>query len=296
MNRWPTTVEVVDVTPRDGLQDAKGRLTTSEKITLVEELFGAGVARIEAVSFVSPKWVPTMADAEDVLRGVGTSGPVIGLVPNLKGFERAAQSGIREITYVVSASPIHQDANLRMPLEQSLFQLESIMQQASTANIRVRGAISCAFGSPFDEAILGREVAAIAGRLVDLGVVEIGLADTVGIGTPQVVADIVDCVQDRIPDTQLAIHLHDRYGLGQANVVTAMSRGIATFEAALGGLGGCPFAPNAPGNLDLESLVGWLEAMGIETGVNLEAVAKIRQRLLETLHLRESAQGEVASK
>lgn len=296
MNRWPNTVEVVDVTPRDGLQDAKGRLTTSEKITLVEDLFGAGVPRIEAVSFVSPKWVPTMADAEDVLRGVGAAGPLIGLVPNLKGFERAAQSGIREITYVVSASPIHQDANLRMPLEQSLFQLESIMQQASTENIRVRGAISCAFGSPFDEPILGRDVAAIAGRLVDLGVVEIGLADTVGIGTPQVVADIVDCVQDRIPDTQLAIHLHDRYGLGQANVVTAMSRGIATFEAALGGLGGCPFAPNAPGNLDLESLVGWLQAMGIETGVNLEAVAKIRQRLLETLHQRESAQGEVASK
>lgn len=296
MNRWPSAVEVVDVTPRDGLQDAKGRLTTSEKVTLVQKLFEAGVPRVEAVSFVSPKWVPSMADAENVLKGTGTHRKVIGLVPNSKGFERAVASGIREITYVVSASPMHQDANLNMPLHQSLRQLESIMEQVAESKIRVRGAISCAFGSPFEEQILGDDVAEVARQLVELGVVEIGLADTVGIGTPQVVADVIDCVQGRIPNTQIAIHLHDRYGLGQANVVTAMSRGISTFEAALGGLGGCPFAPNAPGNLDLESLVSWLQAMGIETGVNLEAVAAIRKQLLATLHSRENAEGQGAFK
>lgn len=281
---FPTQVEVVDVTPRDGLQDAKGKLTTVEKAHLIGALRDAGVRRMEAVSFVSPKWMPKMADAEAVLKHLNHFDGLIALVPNLKGFERATASGIQEVTYVVSASPKHQEANLRMDLQASLDQLDRILG-AGLAPCTIRGAISCAYGSPFEEeSILPEAVADVAEAMSRRGIEEIGLADTVGIGTPQVVQAVTTAVKQRVPDAKIAVHFHDRYGLGQANVTAALMCGVDTFEAALGGLGGCPFAPDAPGNLNTEDLVGWLEQMGVDTGIDLEKLKTARKFVLEQLN------------
>lgn len=283
MKSWPKRVEVVDVTPRDGLQDAKGELSTEEKIALVRKLSEAGVPRIEVTSFVSPKWVPRMRDAEQVIDGISGVPGLIALIPNVVGFERAAQCKVDEVTYVVSASPEHQVANLRMSLEDSFVQLHEIVKRREKTNMRIRGAISCAFGSPFGEVIRPEEVAAIARRFTEFGVEEISLADTVGIGTPDVLWDVTAAVQDELPDVPIAFHLHDRFEIGQANVTVGLLRGVMTFEAALGGLGGCPFAPNAPGNLDTEKLVRWLNSMGIETGIDLTILEGARENVLMQL-------------
>ena len=282
---WPSEVELLDVTPRDGLQDASGELTTEEKVELINELARAGLRRIEVTSFVSPRLMPRMRDAEQVAEQLQGVPGLIALVPNTVGFERAAKCGIREVTYVVSASSMHQMANLRMSLEDSLHNLRAIMKLAGKFNIRVRAAISCAFGSPFEgEEVRPSEVAVLAGLLRTAGVEEVGLADTVGIAVPQVISEVISAVQDETHDLPLALHLHDRFQIGEANVLTALLCGVTTIEAALGGLGGCPFAPNAPGNLDLENIALFLEKIGIHTGVDLPALAGARQTLLEKLN------------
>jgi len=285
MMNWPIEVEVLDVTPRDGLQDAVGELTTDEKVALIRRTAHAGVRRIEATSFVSPKWVPRMRDAEDVISALGKTVGLVALVPNTVGFERAKRCGVSEVTYVVSASPKHQMDNLRMTLEDSWDNLRNIVKLRGDSDIRIRGAISCAFGSPFvEEEITANHVAEISRILKLIGADEIGLADTVGVGTPQVVSKVIERVREAIPDVPLALHLHDRYQLGQANVVAALLCGVTTIETSLGGLGGCPFVPNAPGNLDTELLVQWMARMGIRTGVNLAELASIREDLLEQLN------------
>jgi len=285
MMNWPTEVEVLDVTPRDGLQDAAGELSTDDKVTFIRRLAHAGVRRIEVTSFVSPKWIPRMRDAEEVISALGKRTGLIALVPNTVGFERATRCDVSEVTYVVSASPKHQMANLRMTLDDSWSNLRNIVKLRGDRNIRIRGAISCAFGSPFvEEEITAKHVAEIARTFKLIGADEIGLADTVGVGTPQVVSKITESVQEAVPNMPLALHLHDRYQLGQANVVAALLCGVTTIETSLGGLGGCPFAPNAPGNLDTELLVQWMKQMGIRTGVNLEELADIRKDLLEQLN------------
>ncbi|MCL6517025.1 hydroxymethylglutaryl-CoA lyase [Alicyclobacillus sp.] len=293
MSRWPKTVRVIDVTPRDGLQDAKGTLRTEDKVRLIDELYQAGVPEVEVTSFVSPRWVPKLADAEAVAQAVRHHPGNIALIPNQKGFHRAAAAGLRAVTFVVSASLRHQRDNLRMPLERSLEALAEIAKMTGAATAPtpdhgavpiLRGAISCAFGSPWaDEEIPPDAVARVARALADRGVIEIGLADTVGVGTPERVADVIDAVQRAVPGMPLVLHLHDRWGIALANVTVALERGVSRFETALGGLGGCPFAPNAPGNLDTESFVGWMERMGVETGVDRAALARTRTWLLEAL-------------
>jgi hydroxymethylglutaryl-CoA lyase len=333
MSKWPKRVTVIDVTPRDGLQDAKGTLRTEEKIRLVGELYRAGVPEVEVTSFVSPRWVPRLADAEAVAQAVRHHPGNIGLIPNRKGYDRAVQAGIRAVTFVVSASPRHQEDNLRMPLERSLEELRQIAEAAGSARRGadgagtdgtrtdgagtgspaprlqtgpvpgldpgagrpvLRGAISCAFGSPYpDEDIRPETVAWVAEALAACGVAEIGLADTVGVGTPERVASVIDAVRSALPRMPLVLHLHDRWGLALANITVALERGVTRFETALGGLGGCPFAPNAPGNLDTETFVGWMNRMGIETGIDLAALAETRTWLLQTL--RASAEADVRS-
>lgn len=281
---WPNYVEVVDVTPRDGLQDEASELTTLEKIQLIRDLRAAGVPRIEATSFVSPKWIPQLRDAEQVLGGLERCDDLIALVPNVRGFERAVATDVAELTFVVSASPRHQMDNLHMTLEASLANFRAIAQSPKSGRVRLRGGISCAFGSPFaEEVIRPDEVAAVAAAFVDHGAVELSLADTVGVGTPDFVWRVISAVKERVPGTPLALHLHDRFGLGLGNVVAALFCGVTTIETALGGLGGCPYAPDAPGNLDTEALVRWLHQMGIDTGIDLDALGGIRARLLAQL-------------
>lgn len=293
MSDWPKRVTVIDVTPRDGLQDAKGVLRTEDKVRLVEELYRAGVPEVEVTSFVSPRWVPRMADAEAVAQAVRHHPGNIGLIPNRKGYDRAVQAGVRAVTFVVSASPRHQQDNLRMPLERSLEELRKIAELGAAGPV-LRGAISCSFGSPYpEEEIRPEAVARVAEALAACGAAEIGLADTVGVGTPERVASVIDAVRSALPRMPLVLHLHDRWGLALANVTVALERGVTRFETALGGLGGCPFAPNAPGNLDTETFVGWMNRMGIETGVDLAALAETRTWLLQAL--RASAEEEVRS-
>lgn len=281
---WPTRVQVVDVTPRDGLQDAVGELTTEGKVQLIADLRLAGISRIEATSFVSPKWIPQLRDAEQVLALFSDWSDLIALIPNVRGFERALQTQVRDLTFVVSASPRHQMDNLHMTLDQSLDNFRSLAQSAKAHQVHLRGAISCAFGSPFrEETIDPGEVARIAGAFVEAGASELSLADTVGVGTPDFLTQVIQAVQRVVPDTPLSIHLHDRYGLGQGNVVAALLCGVDTFESALGGLGGCPYAPDAPGNLNTEDLVSWLHQMGIETGIDEAALARVRKQLLSQL-------------
>ncbi|WDL96034.1 hydroxymethylglutaryl-CoA lyase [Alicyclobacillus sp. ALC3] len=294
MTEWPTFVEVVDVTPRDGLQDETGELTTEEKIQLIRDLRAAGVRRIEATSFVSPKWIPQLRDAEQVLAGLAECDNLIALVPNVRGFERALATVARELTFVVSASPRHQMDNLHMSLDASLANFQAIVQATEAGTVRLRGAISCAFGSPFhEEMIRPDEVAAIAKSLVHHGAAEVSLADTVGLGKPDFVRRVITAVQDAVPSTPLALHLHDRYGLALGNVVAALFCGVTTIESALGGLGGCPYAPDAPGNLNTEDLVRWFHLMGIETGIDLEMLGSVRKRLLGQLAQAETRQGEL---
>ncbi len=281
---WPMHVEIIEVTPRDGLQDARGELTTDEKVELILALSQAGMRKIEFTSFVSPRWMPRMRDADEVATRLRGLPGLIALVPNVVGFERAVRFGVREVTFVVSASPRHQEANLRMSLTSSFNNFLSISNSNTLHSVRLRGAISCAYGSPFPEEVISPEaVADIATTFAELGAEEISLADTVGMGTPRVIGDVTTAVKARVPNIPLALHLHDRFGLGQANVVAGLMSGIEMIEATLGGLGGCPYAPNAPGNLNVELLVDWLQKMGIPTGLNLELLAQIRAKLLKQL-------------
>lgn len=251
---WPQTVKVIDVTPRDGLQDAAGELTAEQKIQLCRDLYAAGVQSVEITAFVSPKWVPLMRDAETVALALRELSDTIALVPNQKGFERALATGVNAVTFVVSASPIHQRENLRMSLADSFEQFRRIAQMHASSQVRLRGAISCAFGSPFStESITPETVADIACEYVDSGAVELSLADTVGVGTPQVIYDTILSVKQRVGHhVPITLHLHDRYELGLGNIVAALAAGVTVFETALAGLGGCPFVPDAPGNLDTE--------------------------------------------
>jgi hydroxymethylglutaryl-CoA lyase len=281
---WPKKVEIIDVTPRDGLQDAHGDLSTAEKVELIRGLYDAGIRRMESTSFVSPKWIPKLQDAEAVMAQVQDLPGMIGLVPNRKGFERAQAAGMSSVTFVVSASERHQESNLAMSLEESIAQFREIVALRRDAGLQLRLAVSCSFGSPFpDEEVSPQRVANICKVFCGLGASEVGLADTVGIATPDVIDKVIREVQHTVRDVPIAIHLHDRYGLGQGNVTAALLCGVSRFETALGGLGGCPFAPDAPGNLNTERLVEWLHAMGISTGIDLQRLAEVREKVLAQL-------------
>lgn len=282
---WPASVNIVDVTPRDGLQDEPTEISTEHKIALIRGLREAGIRRVEATSFVSPKWVPQLRDAEQVLAGLTGYEQLIALIPNRRGFDRAITTHVGELGFVVSASPRHQKDNLNMSLQESIEQFAALAALPDARRVRLRVGISCAFGSPFEtEHISPQEVARIAKELTDYGAQEVTLADTVGVATPVVITQVITAVQAAVPSTPLALHLHDRFGLGLGNVVAALLCGVDTFESALGGLGGCPYAPNAPGNLNTEDLVRWLHHMHIETGVNPGALSTLRHTLLKQLH------------
>ncbi|AUW94419.1 hydroxymethylglutaryl-CoA lyase [Sulfobacillus sp. hq2] len=273
---------IIDVTPRDGLQDLDQFVETAIKVELVNRLVEAGVQWIEVASFVSPKMVPQMADAEVVLSRLPTSiAQWIALIPNRRGYDRAKLTHAHYLTYVVSASPRHQQDNVGRPLEASLREFESLAEQSNN-KMKLRGAVSCAFGSPYSEEVGGEEVVAeIARRYVAAGACEIVLADTVGVATPEKVDRIVRGVQAAVLDVPLAIHFHDRAGLGQENVKAALNLGIRRFESALAGLGGCPFAPNAPGNLNSVKLVTWLEGWGYDTGIDIQRLADTEEWLTQ---------------
>jgi len=268
----PMKVTVTEVGPRDGLQIEPEFVPTATKIELINELIGAGVPRIEYSSFVSPRAVPQLADAAEVLAGVDRSQGTefIALVPNAKGAERAVEAGVDEICVFVSASESHNRKNVNRSVDESLEGFEEVMKIANGTGVPVRGAIATAFGCPFEGDVPVEQVGRIAERFVALGMQGVGLGDTTGMATPPLVVERCRHLAQHQPDLPITLHFHNTRGIGLVNVMAGLGVGITSYESSFAGLGGCPFAPGATGNICTEDLVNLLHELGIETGIDLE--------------------------
>jgi hydroxymethylglutaryl-CoA lyase len=269
-------VTIVEVGPRDGLQNEHVVVSTSDKIEFINRLSAAGFPVIEASAFVHPKWLPQMADAEQVFAGIrrreGTR--YTALVPNLAGLERAVRAGVNEIAIFAASSESFSRKNINQGIDESLTTYKQVCDQALQARMRVRGYLSTAFGCPFEGHVAPERVAELAARLVELGVFEVAVSDTIGIAHPGQVSHVLERVLARLPAAQVALHFHDTRGTALANVLTALPFGIRTFDASSGGLGGCPYAPGAAGNLATDDLIYMLDGLKIETGVSLSALSE----------------------
>ena len=267
----PNRVKIVEVGPRDGLQNEPIPLSLETKIALVEKLVDAGLSVVEVGSFVSPKWVPQMAGSAEVYAGIqpraGVSYPM--LVPNLKGMESALAAGVQEIAIFAAASETFSQKNTHCSIAESFERFAAVMQQAQAHQIKVRGYVSCVLGCPYEGEIAVEQVAAVAGQLYDLGCYEVSLGDTVGVGTPLKAQAMITAVAKRIPIERLAAHFHDTYGQGLANLFAVLQLGVATMDSSVSGLGGCPYAKGASGNVATEDLLYMLNGLGIETGVDM---------------------------
>ncbi|MEJ6391362.1 hydroxymethylglutaryl-CoA lyase [Gymnodinialimonas ulvae] len=279
-------VEIVEVGPRDGLQNEARIIPTTEKIALVDLLSCAGFARIEVASFVSPKWVPQMADGADVLAGIKRMDGVryTALTPNMRGFEGAKAAGVEEIAVFASASEGFSKANLNASVAESLARFAEVVDAALDAGMVVRGYVSCVTDCPFDGAVAPVQVAQVARALLRMGCAEISLGDTIGRGTPEAVDAMLTAVLDVAEAGQLAGHFHDTGGRALDNVDVALARGVRVFDSAVGGLGGCPYAPGAAGNLATEALHAHLIERGYETGLDAAVVAKAARMAKEMRH------------
>ena len=275
--KQPRRVEVTDVGPRDGLQAEREFVPTAKKIEFINRLIEAGVPRIEATSFVSPRAIPQLADAAEVMAGVDRSrGAVIAaLVPNKRGALRAAEAGVDQIVVFASASESHNLKNVNRSVEQSLAGFEEVARVAEDAKIPVHGAIATAFGCPFEGDVPATQVAMIARRYQQLGFVGVSLGDTTGMATPPLVRAAVRAIREAASGIHIGLHFHNTRGVGLANVMTGLDEGIDSYEASFGGTGGCPYAPKATGNICTEDLVYLLHEMGIETGIDLRKLAAI---------------------
>jgi hydroxymethylglutaryl-CoA lyase len=272
----PNRVKIIEVGPRDGLQNEAGFVATASKLELIDRLGACGLRSIEATAFVSPKWVPQMVDAADVMRGlvrrVGVAYPV--LVPNIKGFEAALAAGAQEIAVFGAASEAFSQKNLNCSIAESLDRFRPVVAAAREANVKVRGYVSCVLGCPYQGPIAPTAVAEVAEILHDMGCYEISLGDTIGVGTPDATRDMIDAVARRVPLATLAGHFHDTYGMAIANLCAALEMGVAVFDSSVAGLGGCPYAAGASGNVATEDVVYLLNGLGIATGVDLVALAE----------------------
>jgi len=266
------SVKIVEVGPRDGLQNEKVTIPTEAKVEYITTLADAGLRVIEAGAFVSPKWIPQMADTADVYRNIpkdpGVEYPV--LVPNMKGLERAIEAGVKSIAIFTAASETFNKRNINMTIEESFANYAPVVARALEERMRVRGYVSTAFGCPYEGDVPPEKVLEVCARLLDLRCYEVSVGDTIGVGTPTQVQGVIGMLLQVIPASKLAMHFHDTRGTALANTLAALEMGIATFDASSGGLGGCPYAPGASGNLATEDLVYMLDKMAIETGVNLE--------------------------
>lgn len=264
-------INVLECGPRDGWQNLKQMLTFEQKLDLIDRLFDAGVTQMEVTSFVSPKAIPQMADAADLAKACIEKYPnavLYALAPNFRGVENAFNAGIRNISYVISVSESHNKANIRRTHEESLEELQKIMDTYPQMNICV--ALATSFGCPFEGIPPIQKVVDFTKRVYDMGIRSICLADTIGIADPRQVRDTIHAVTDVMPDCEFQIHIHDTRGMGQANTLAAIECGIKTVQSTLGGLGGCPFAPGASGNTATEDLVYMLQRMGYDTGIDFE--------------------------
>ena len=273
----PSRVKIVEVGPRDGLQNEKQVVPTAIKIELIERLAEAGVRVIEATSFVSPKWVPQMGDNTAVLQGIQRKPGVTytALSPNLQGFDGAVQAGANEVAIFGAASESFSRKNINCSIAESLKRFEPVVSAASALEIPVRGYVSCVVGCPYEGAIAPEQVASVAQTLFDMGCYEVSLGDTIGVGNPASVQRMIEACARRIPIGKLAGHYHDTYGMAIANIYASLQSGMAVFDASVAGLGGCPYAQGASGNVATEDVVYLLDGLGIETGIDLAKLAII---------------------
>jgi len=275
----PDRVSVYEVSPRDGLQNEKATVPLGDKLRLIEALTAAGLRRIEATSFVSPKWIPQLADADDVVRAlprIAGSRDVTysALVPNARGLERAKGAGMKEIAVFLSASETHNQKNVNKSIAETLAAFEDVIGPARAVGMRVRSYLSTVWGCPYEGAVDPKRALEITKKLLAMGCYQVALSDTIGVGTPRQTKNIVAMTLAEIPPQSIALHMHDTRGTALANILVAFEMGIRDFDASVGGLGGCPYAPGAAGNVATEDLVYMLDGMGIETGVDLERLVE----------------------
>ena len=277
-------VLVFEMAPRDGLQNEARVIPTKDKITLVDALSGSGIQKIETASFVSPKWVPQMADGAEVMAGITrrAGAAYTALTPNMKGLERALAAGADEVAVFGAASESFSRTNINCSVAESCERFRPVVARAVAEGVPVRGYVSCVTDCPYEGAVAPKAVAAVARELLDLGCYEISLGDTIGKGTPESVSAMLDAVLALVPAERIAGHFHDTDGRALDNILAALALGIRTFDASAGGIGGCPYAPGAQGNVATEAVVGLLEAEGFETGIDSDALgqaARFAQRL-----------------
>lgn len=285
---YPDTVQLIDVGARDGLQNEKQTVPTDVKIALINGLQQAGIKKLEATSFVSPKWVPQMADNQAVLSGIDIYDDVVYsvLTPNMKGFESALASRPSQAYEVVifgSASEAFSQKNINCSIDESIERFAPVVAAAKAQGIGVRGVISCTVGCPYEGEVLPSQVAAVTKKMVAIGAEHIGIADTIGVGTPIKVQNALSAALDHIDIDHISGHFHDTYGQAVANTLAALQMGVHQFDTSVAGLGGCPYAKGATGNVATEDVVYLLHGMGIQTGIDLDKLVDVGQKISEFL-------------
>ncbi|MCO1334115.1 hydroxymethylglutaryl-CoA lyase [Microbulbifer sp. OS29] len=283
--KLPKQVKMVEVGPRDGLQNEEQPISVETRIALVDKLSASGLSVIEAGSFVSPKWVPQMAASEEVLAGIQRKDGVIysALTPNLKGYERALEAKADEVAVFGAASEAFTQKNINCSIAESLERFRPLVEKAKQDAIPVRGYVSCVLGCPYEGDIDPAKVAEVSAALLEMGCYEISLGDTIGVGTPEAAKRMLEQVMARVPVEKLAVHFHDTYGQALANIYAALQMGVAVVDSAVAGLGGCPYARGASGNVASEDVLYMLNGLGIETGVDLQLLAEAGNFISEQL-------------
>ncbi len=281
----PKSVKIVEVGPRDGLQNEKETISAEVKIDLVNRLTAAGFVNIEAASFVSPKWVPQMATSTEVMAGIQRKAGVIysALTPNMKGFEAALAAGADEVVIFSSASEAFAQKNINCSIAESIERFRDVAAAAKQHQLRLRGSISCSFGCPYQGEVSAEQVADVVKLMRDLGCDEIDIADTIGVGTARQVQQVMQRAAQEFPIAQLSGHFHDTYGQALANIYASMEVGIRIFHSSVAGLGGCPYAKGATGNVATEDVLFMMQGLGVETGINLDAVVDAGQFISQHL-------------
>ncbi|BDX06803.1 hydroxymethylglutaryl-CoA lyase [Planctobacterium marinum] len=281
----PKSATIVEVGPRDGLQNEKSDILLQDKINLVHGLADAGLKIIETGSFVSPKWVPKMADSAEVFKQISREPGVTysALTPNLKGFEGAIAAGADEVAIFGAASESFSQKNINCTIAESLERFAPVMEAAQQQGIKVRGYVSCVLGCPYEGDIAPEAVRMVSKKLLDMGCYEISLGDTIGVGTPLKTKQMLNAVMQDIATDKLAVHFHDTYGQALSNILMALQMGINVIDSAVAGLGGCPYAKGASGNVATEDVVYMLNGMGIETGINLESLVQTGDKITKAL-------------
>lgn len=270
-SKLPSQIKIVEVGVRDGLQNEEKSIPTEIKIQLIERLIESGLQVIEATSFVSPKWVPQLADHKELMAGLPTNSQISFpvLTPNLKGFENAVEAGAREVAVFAAASESFSQKNINCSIAESFERFYPILQRAKQLDIKVRGYVSCVLGCPYESKVPAQKVAEVATQLFNAGCYEISLGDTIGTGTPEETQQLISLVAKDIPLNNIAVHFHDTYGQALANIYAAIKSGVSIVDSSVAGLGGCPYAKGASGNIATEDVVYMLNGMGVDTGVDL---------------------------